>query len=162
MSQYTHEMMLLEQIAKEHFGIDIEIRQLLANEIPVSYTGTASVFLTSKKQLYVYIHARSALLLGDVQKLVARIGLRAELYLPPKGQPTYFDDIAKAKFANVYPGRGNIKDSDLRFYRTLAPYNPALVQINEVKNGEIKQFDTDASKNWRVVTKFAYRRILTS
>lgn len=162
MSDYTHEMMLLEQIAKERFGLDIEIRQLIANEIPISYTGSASVFLTTKKQLYVYIHARSSLLLGDVQKLVARIGLKAELYVPPKGQPMYFDDIARKKFVSVYPGRTNITDADLRFYRTLAPYNPALIQISEVKNGEIKQFDTDASHNWRTVAKFAYRRIMTS
>lgn len=162
MSEHTHEIMLLEQIAKEHFGIDITIRQLIASEFPVSYTGVASVFLTNKKQLYVYIHARSSLLLGDVQKLVSRIGLRAELYVPPKGQPTYFDDIARTKFAQVYPGRTNIMDADLRFYRTLAPYNPALIQISEIKNGEIRQFDTDASRNWRTVAKFAYRRILTS
>lgn len=162
MSEHRQEIMLLEQIAKEHFGIDLEIRQLIASEIPVSYTGSASVFLTTKKQLYVYIHARSSLLLGDIQKLVARIGLRAELYVPPKGQPAYFEDIARTKFAQVYPGRANITETDLRFYRTLAPYNPALVQINEVKHGEIKQFDTDASKNWRTAAKFAYRRIRTS
>jgi hypothetical protein len=162
MSDTAHESLLLEQIAKEHFGVDVEIRQLIASEFPISHTGHASVFLTRKKQLYLYIHAQSALVLGDVQKLVARIGLKAELYIPPKGQPMYFDDIARDKFAQVYPGRTHVTEADLRFYRTLAPYNPALVLINEVKTGEIKQFDTDASGSWRVAAKFAYRRILTS
>jgi hypothetical protein len=162
MSDYTHESMLLEQIAKEHFGLDLEVRQLVASEIPISYTGSASVFLTTKKQLYVYIHARSALLLGDVQKLVSRMGLRAELYVPPKGQSSYFDDIARKKFAQVYPGRVPHSEADLRYYRTLAPYNPALAIVQEVKNGEIKRFDTDASGGWRTTTRFAYRRIKTS
>ena len=87
------------------------------------------------------------------------MGLVAELYLPPKGQPAYFDDIGRDKFKRCFPGRSNPADSDLIYYRTLAPYNPALVQISEVKNGEVKQFDTDAKTNWRVATKFAYRRI---
>lgn len=89
------------------------------------------------------------------------MGLAAELYLPPKGQPHYFDDIGRAKFAQVFPGRSNPGPADLQYYRTLAPYNPALVQIAEVKTGEIKQFDTDAKGQWRTATKFAYRRIKT-
>lgn len=162
MKDTLQDSIAIEQIAKDHFGIDFEIRQMIAHNFPISHTGTASVFLTKKKQLYVYIHAQSALVLGDVQKLVARMGLKAELYVPPKGQPTYFDEIGREKFRQVYPGRSNITENDLRFYRTLAPYNPSLILINEVKNGEIKQFDTDASSSWRTVAKFAYRRIMTS
>lgn len=162
MTEQLNDTTAIEQIAKERFGIDLEVRQLIASEFPVSHTGAATVFLTKKKQLYVYIHAQSSLVLGDMQKLVARMGLRAELYVPPKGQPTYFDEIGREKFRHVYPGRAHISDNDIRFYRTLAPYNPALILINEVKNGEIKQFDTDASSGWRTVAKFAYRRIMTS
>lgn len=152
----------IEQIAKDRFGIDLEIRQMIAKEIPISHTGEASVFLSKKKQLYAYIHGRSNYVLGDIQKIVARMGLRAELYVPPKGQPHYFDDIAAEKFRATYPGRIPTSENDLRYYKTLAPYNPALIVVHEVKNGEIKQFDTDASSGWRTVAKFAYRRIKTS
>ena len=82
--------------------------------------------------------------------------------MPPKGQPNYFDEIGKQKFRAVFPGRHNPSLDDIRYYRTLAPYNPALIQIHEVKNGEVYQFDTDASGNWRVGARFAYRRIKTS
>lgn len=34
---------------------------------------------------------------------------------------------------------------DIIYYRTLDPYNPALVLISEVKNGEIYQFDTGSN-----------------
>jgi hypothetical protein len=93
---------------------------------------------------------------------VARMGLKAELYFPPKGQPDYFDGIGREKFRDVFPGRSHISSDDITFYRTLAPYNPALVLIGEVKNGEIYQYDSDARGDWRVATKFTYRRIKTS
>lgn len=152
----------IEQIAKDRFGVDVEIRQMIAREIPVGHTGEASVFLSKKKQLYVYIHGRSKYTLGDIQKIIARMGLKAELFLPPKGRPHYFDDLATEKFRVTYPGRKPLHEDDLRYFRTLTPYNPALVIIHEVKNGEIKQFDTDSSSGWRTIAKFAYRRIKTS
>ena len=162
MNSQIMDAVTVEQIAKDRFGIDLEVRQTIGQELPISRTGLASVFLTNKKQLYAYIHAKSPLLLGDVQKAVARLGLKAELYIPPKGQPQYFDTIGKEKFRKVYPGRGKISDADIRFYKTLAPYNPALVLISEVKDGVIYQFDVDAKSNWRPAVKFSYRRIATS
>jgi hypothetical protein len=74
----------------------------------------------------------------------------------------YFDQIGRSKFHEVFPGRKNINESDINFYRMLAPYNPALVLISEVKDGHVFQFDSDATTNWRVTAKFAYRRIRTS
>jgi hypothetical protein len=159
MNSSVYDDMALEQIAKTKFGMPVDIDFVVVRNVPVSRVAEATLFLTTKKQLYLYVNATSKLLLGDIQKIVSRMGLVAELYLPPKGQPTYFDDIGRDKFKAVFPGRNNPADSDLIYYRTLAPYNPALVQISEVKNGEVKQFDTDAKTSWRVATKFAYRRI---
>lgn len=162
MSNQIYDDMALEQIAKEKFGLDIEVRQTITGNIPISHTGTASVFMTTKKQLFAYVSAQSKLTLADVTKIIGRMGLKAELYVPPRGQPDYFSEIGRTKFRQVYPGRTNITEDDIRFYKTLSPYNPALVQIKEVKNGEINQFDVDASGSWRVAAKFAYRRIKTS
>lgn len=152
----------LELAAKEQFGIILEIDQVIARGIAVSRTAEATVFLTSKKQLFVYISAHSRTLLGDISKIVARMGLKAELFLPPVGQPDYFNVIGRDKFKQVFPGRTHISDDELRFYRTLAPYNPALVLISEVKNGEIYCYDSDAKNSWRLAARFAYRRIKTS
>src|SRR5690606_29547593 len=102
------------------------------------------------------------LVLSDVKKIVSRMGLKAELFLPPKGEVDYFDEIGRKKFREVFPARHTPSAEDIIFYRTLAPYNPALIQIHEVTTGEIKQFDTDASGGWRVAARFAYRRIKTS
>lgn len=152
----------LEQIAKKTFGAPIEIEHVVLRAAPVSRAALATVFLTSKKQLYVYVHGHAKLTLGEVRKIISRMGCDAELFLPPKGQPGYFDDIGRTKFRAVFPGRSNPSPEDLRYYRTLAPYNPALVLIREVKNGEILKFDADSRNNWRVGAKFAYRRIKTS
>lgn len=152
----------LSQAAKSGFGVSLEVGKLIAQDIPVNRAMRATVFLTKKKQLYCYLHGQGKLSLGEVQKTIARMGLKAEIYLPPKGQPTYFDDIGRAKFREVFPGRGHISDEDIIFYRTLAPYSPALVLISEVKDSVIYQYDDDTRDKWRPAVKFAYRRIRTS
>lgn len=152
----------LERIVQEKFGLPVDISTVIVRRVDVSRSAKATVFLTKKKQLLLYVDASSPLLLADVRKIVSRMGLKAEMYLPPKGQPHYFDEVGREKFLSVFPGRSVVTDEDIIFYRTLAPYNPALVMISEVKNGEIYQFDADARDGWRLAAKFAYRRIRTS
>lgn len=162
MNADIYDDMAIEAIALEYFGKRFDIQQVVARSIPTTHTTTASVFLTTKNQLYALVHGRAPLTLGDVRKLVKRMGLEAEAYLPPAHQPQYFDSIAVEKFKAVYPGRHDISDADLRYYRLSAPYNPALVLINAVTDGTIRQFDSSDSSNWRVAAKFPYRRIKTS
>ena len=162
MNDEIYDDMAIERICKDRFGVDVDIDQMIVRQVEVSRVATATVFLTKKKQLMVYVDGRSRLLLGDIKKIIARMGLKAELYFPPKHQPDYFDMVGREKFREVFPGRSVITDEDIIFYRTLAPYNPALVLINEVKNGEIYCYDSDAHGGWRVAAKFAYRRIKTS
>lgn len=154
--------MALEREIKTQFGMDIEIDKLIVHGVDVDRASKASLVLTKKKQLLCYVRGHRKLLLSDVRKIVSRMGLRAELYVPPKGQPTYFDDIGKERFREVFPGRTPSQEQDIAFYRTLAPYNPALAIISEVKDGTIYQFDSDARGEWRLAAKFAYRRIKTS
>jgi hypothetical protein len=162
MNDDAYDDLALERDIKERFGANIDVDTVILRQAPVSRTASATVFLTSKKQLLVYVAGTSKLLLSDIKKIVARMGLKSELYFPPKGQPDYFDAVGREKFRDVFPGRSHVSDDDIVFYRTLAPYNPALVLISEVKNGEIYQFDSDARGGWRVGVKFAYRRIKTS
>lgn len=162
MNETIYDDSALEQIVKTQFGLKLEIDSVIVRQIPVSHVAEATVFLTNKKQLFAYITARSKLVLNDVKKIVARMGLKAELYVPPNGEIDYFDEVGRVKFREVYPSRSHPTAEDIVFYRTLASYNPALVQIHEVKNGEIKQFDTDSSSQWRPAARFTYRRIKTS
>jgi hypothetical protein len=162
MTDEIYDDFALERVAKERFGLSIEISQVIVRGVSVSRTAEATVFLTAKKQLFVYVSGRSKLLLSDISRIVTRMGLKPELYLPPVGNPDYFNVIGREKFKQVFPGRSRINDEELRYYRTLAPYNPALVLISEVKNGEIYRYDSDIKGDWRLATRFAYRRIKTS
>lgn len=156
------DLIALERAAKEQFGLVIDVDKVIVPNVNVARSVRATVFLTKKKQLFGYIQGQQRLNLGDIRKIVSRMGLKAEWYVPPKGRPKYFDELAIEQFRTVFPGRKPTADEDLAYYRTLAPYNPALILIHEVKDGVIYQFDPDARTHWRVATKFAYRRIKTS
>ncbi len=162
MSDKMYDELALERSIRGRFGVNIDVLQTVVSHSPVSHTTEATLFLTTKKQMYLYITGQSKLLLSDIKKIVSRMGLKAELYVPPKGRPDYFDEIGRDKFREVFPGRMHVSDADIIFYRTLASYNPALIKISEIKNGEVYQFDSDATGSWRLATKFAYRRIKTS
>lgn len=151
----------LEKSAKEEFGVTIDVEKVIARNIPVGNSMHATLFLNKKKQLYCYIYGPARLVFGDVRKLAVRIGLKTEMYFPPKGRPQYFDEIGRAKFHEVFPGRREVHAEDIVFYKTLAPYSPALLLVSEVRDGTIYCADSDARTGWRPAVKFAYRRIKT-
>lgn len=157
-----YEDFAIEKLAKDKFGLKVDIKQVIARSVAVSHTSEATVFLTTKNELFVLISGEARLLLRDIRKIVVRMGLKAEIFLPPKGEPDYFDRIGREKYKEVFPGKGIVSSSDIAFYRTLAPYNPALVQISEIKDGVIRQFDSDNPTQWRIAAEFSYRRIRTS
>lgn len=162
MNDQLYDDVALERQIKAQFGVDGEVDSVIARRIPVGRSAEATLFLTAKKQLFLYIHGETRLYLSDVKKIVSRVGLQADMYMPPKGRPHYFDEIGTAKFNEVFPGRKAVSEEDIAFYKTLAPYSPALILIREVKGGTIYQYDSDAMGSWRPHAKFSYRRIRTS
>lgn len=151
----------IENLAKRVFGVTLDIDKVYVRSIPAGRSAQATLVLTSKNKLYAIITGAAPLTLGDVRKIALRMGLKAEAYCSPKGRPNYFNDVAEEKFKSVYPGRHDITENDLRFYRLMAPYNPALVSIEEIKNGTINQYDPNAASGWRPVAKAQYKLIKT-
>jgi len=162
MNDQLYDDVALERQIKAQFGVNAEVESVIARRIPVGRSIEATLFLTNKKQLFLYISGEARLYLSDVKKIVSRVGLHPDMYMPPKGRPQYFDEVGTAKFEEIFPGRKVLSEQDIAFYKTLAPYSPALVLIREVKNGIIYQYDSDSSGGWRPHTKFSYRRIMTS
>lgn len=162
MNDHAYDDLAIEKAIYAEFGVQLDVDAVIARHFPVSRNAEATLFLSKKKQLLLYIPRSSELLLSDVKKIVGRVGLKSELFFPPRGRPHYFDEVGTQKFREIFPGRSNITAEDIVFYRTLAPYSPALVLIQEVKGGVIYQFDSDSKGGWRQHTKFAYRRIKTS
>lgn len=151
----------LETMAKESFGVTLDVEKVLVRGVPAGRSAVVSVLLTTKNKLYALISGSAPLTLGDVRKIILRMGLRAEAYCAPTGRPCYFDDVALDKFKSVYPGRRDITETDLRFYRLMAPYSPALVSISEITSGVINQFDPEAATGWRPSVKATYKQIKT-
>jgi hypothetical protein len=162
MNDQLYDDVALERQIKAQFGVNAEVDSVIARRIPVGRSAEATLFLSNKKQLFLYVTGENRLSLSDVKKIVSRVGLLADTYLPPKGRPQYFDEVGMAKFEEIFPGRKVVTGDDIAFYKTLAPYSPALILIREVKNGIIYQYDSDAAGGWRPSLKFSYRRILTS
>lgn len=144
------------------FKLDLTIKAMIAQQIPVSRSANASVFLTDKRLLFVFVDSPMKLTLSDIKKMMSRMNLHVEKFIAPDADVDYFDNIAREKFNKTFPGRVAVTDQDLGFYRTLAPYCPALVQISEIAGGVIRQYDPTAVGNWRASVKFSYRRIKTS
>lgn len=149
---------LATNLASE-FGFDVPIKRIVAWQMPVSRSAQATVFFNHKNQLFIYVTTPARQTLGDVQKILFRVGVAAYKYLPPVNQPNYFVEIASKHFNKTYPNRKIVSDNDLRYFKTLAPYNPALVQIKNVKQGVINCFDPDAKGGWRVAAKLVYSRL---
>ena len=162
MNDQMYDDLALERQITAQFGVHGDLDAVVVRRFPVGRSLEATLYLTKKKLLMLYIHGEAPLLLSDVRKIVSRAGMTAEMYLPPKGRPRYFDEVGVQKFNEVFPGRKAIGDHDIAFYKTLAPYSPALIVVREVKNGVIYQFDSDARGGWRPHSKFSYRRIKTS
>lgn len=155
MKETVYDELTLEKRIKAQFGLDLDMKKTLLSHAPVGPSATATLFASAKNKLYLYVSAQSKLTLGDIKKIVANMGLKAQLYLPPKQHPHYFDDVGTAKFKEVFPGRKNINMADIRFYKTLAPYNPALVLIDKINNGDsVYCYDSDSNTKWRVVKTY--------
>lgn len=152
----------LQQKILEDFGQKITVTAIIANEIPTGSMSLGHVFMTSKKQLFCYIDSKNKMKLGDVSKIARKMGFTVECFISKNDDPDYFNRIATQKFLEIFPGRTIVGSDDLRYYKTLVEYSPALFSVSEIKNGVIYQYDTDSRTQWRPSVKFSYRRINTS
>ena len=151
----------LEKKILAGFGVKIGIKKIILNSAPVSRSAVATVFISEKKKPYVYISSQSRLKVADVRYILSRMGLKVGGFAAPKGQMDYFAHEATKKFLEVFPGRKQVNDEDLTYYKTLGNYSPVFAPIIEVKDGVIKMYDDDTRGKWRPGIKYAYRQIST-
>lgn len=149
----------IEQTCKERFGVNIDIAEVIVRGLQTGAASQASVFKTTNGQVWLYVASQSPLLLDDVQKIVSRMNMEAEIYYPPHGEADYFNRIGRDRFKAMFPGKPIVSDEDLRYYRKLAPYNPALIRLKSIR-GEIREYNLQ-SKNWRKIKEYNYSKIRT-
>ena len=147
----------IEDTCRERFGVGLDIIEVISRAVPVSASAKATLFKAKPSHMYLYIISPSHMLLDDVRKIVQRMNLEADEFLPPFREEDYFERVARDKFKVMFPGKRVSSDEDLRYYKNLAPYNPALVRIAKVK-GEVRGFDI-STKAWRKVKDYTYAKM---
>lgn len=147
----------LEKRCKDSFGVTLEVTEVILRDVPTGTASEATLFKANNKQLYLYLASQGVQVLDDVKKIVHRMQCEADTFVPPHGEVGYFERIARSKFKAMFPGKPILGEDDLRYYKNIAPYNPALVVISKVK-GEVRGFDARA-KMWRKVKDFSYSKI---
>ena len=147
----------IEKAVQEKFGLSIDIAEVIVRSVPVGITAQGTLFKTTASQIMLYVASQAAQVLDDVQKIVTRMNLEAEQFVPPHSEVDYFNRVGGEKFKAMFPGKRITSDEDLRYYKNIAPYNPALVKISKVK-GEVKAYDPQ-SRTWHKVKDYSYSKI---
>lgn len=158
-SQYSDKN--LEEFIQKHFGVNFGIDEVVSRDLPISYSAEAVIFRTKKKKLYAFLSSEARMTLGDMQYLLNKMNLKPAYFFPPNGYKDYFVDHAREQFLQIFPGREHVQDEELRYYKTRVTYNPALVEIAEVKNGEVRCFNSDSIGSWRIAFRLSYKKIIT-
>ncbi|GHU07079.1 hypothetical protein FACS189431_1070 [Alphaproteobacteria bacterium] len=143
----------LEKEIKARFGVGIELGEMIVRHLSVGPAMWAHVFTAADSNMYAFILGTKTMTLGEVRRILKRMGLRADKYYSPYGRDNYFANRAEAKFKETYPGKPISSDQDLMYYKTLVPYSPAFVSILEVPDNRIRGYDADTAGGWRVVKK---------
>lgn len=147
----------IEKTCKEQFDRTVDVAEVIIRGLPAGVATRATLFVTTKGQVFLLVVSQSSLVLDDVRKIVHRMQCEAEVFVPPHGETDYFDRIGRTKFKTMFPGKHIAGEEDLRYYKNLAPYNPALVLLSRVK-GEIRGFEVE-SKTWRRARDYTYSKI---
>jgi len=149
----------IEKTTRQVFALPLEVAKVIVRDLPLSRAARATVFVADSGKLYALVLG-DGLLLADVQKGLSRAGLVPQAFLPPQADAAYFDRIGREKFAEVFPSRQAASSDDLAYYRTLAPYDPALVQIARIKDGQIRGYDLTGGE-WQIAAEYRYTMIAT-
>jgi len=151
----------VEASIRDNFNKRFDITKMIVRDIQVGPTAHASIFkIKGGGGVYALIRSASELNVGDVMKMARKMGVDADELLPPAGVDSYFDDKAIEKFRVVFPGKHITNNSeDLRYYRTLVPYTPALIKVARIR-GELCEYKPE-TREWQVVKRLTYAKIDT-
>lgn len=159
MKNHSYSDKNLEEFIQKYFGVNFEIKEVIVRNSPVSYSTEVTIFKSNKNRIYAFISSEARTTLGDVQGFLSKMNLKPAEFFPPNGYQEYFFEHAKKQFIEVFPGRHDVKDDELRYYKKRVLYNPALAEIAEIKDGEIRGFNTDSIGSWRTIKRYSYKKI---
>ncbi|MGD8373919.1 MAG: hypothetical protein PVI21_03620 [Candidatus Woesebacteria bacterium] len=145
------------RVCSQYFGVNVDIKHMVIADVSTGKSSFTSVFEASDHTIYALCTSNENLTLADVRKIIHGMGMEADAYLPPMGSRNYFEDYGRRAFAMAYPARKIGSEKELAYYKTMAPYSPALVRISKI-NGEIREY-LAALQRWQKAMGYSYRRI---
>ena len=132
-------MHMLEDISKNHFGVKLHVKKLIANDIVTNHDTSATLFVDTTDNLYLIIESAEAMTLADVRSMVKSMNLSAKGYFAPHRDANYFENSGREIYSKIFPGLKTLP-KNTKFYQTLSKYSPALVLVDHLK-GDLRSFN---------------------
>lgn len=139
----NYELSRIKSICSNYFNIEPDIKELILDSAPSSNNTNTTIFETSTDEVYALCLSEKALTLADVKSIMRSMGIKADSFLAPKGDEDYFLKYGQRIYKSVFPAKKLTNEQDIEFYKTLAPYSPALIKVAKI-NGIIRKYNT----NW--------------
>jgi len=147
----------IEKICLVSFCFQVNVSKIIINMVPVDNDTFTTIFMNNKNEIFALCTSSKNLTLSDIKDVNRKMGIKAEHFFPPFGNEMYFLNYAKESFKAVFPGRKQISEQDLSFYKSFSPYSPALMKISKI-SGEIKSYDMVWHK-WIGIIGFSYNKV---
>ena len=141
----------IEYVCNEDFRLQLHVSKVLFDNVTTEFNSYTTVFRTEDGSLYALCQGGDGMRLTDVRRIVKSMNMISDRYYAPYGSADYFDRLGMRVFKRAYPGRNSWTKDEAAYYRTLAPYSPALVKLAKV-NAEVHRYNPHAEK-WQKISE---------
>lgn len=145
---------LLEGICREFFKVNLCVTEIVFNDVSTGKYSRTTVFKDDREEVYALCLSDEPLVLADIRNIISSMGMKAQEYLPPDADYEYFSRNGRKIFESVFPDRKITNDQEITFYKTLAPYSPALVRISQI-HPEVREYN-DIRNQWQNSMQLSY------
>lgn len=141
----------IQHVCDEDFRLQLSVDEILFDNVTTEFNSYTTVFRTEDGSLYALCQSDDGMRLADVRRIIKSMNMISDRYYAPNGNVNYFDRLGMRVFKRAYPGRNSWTKDEAAYYRTLAPYSPALVKLAKV-NTEVRRYNPHAEK-WQKISE---------
>jgi hypothetical protein len=140
------------RLCREAFHVAMPIAEVLFDDIETGEASFCTLFRTENNHVYALFTSEKPQTFRDVKQRAKHVGLSIKGYYFPFGDQEHFNRHGYRLFQAAYPGRRQWTETEARYYRSLAAYQPALVRVEAV-NGELRRYN-EHDQQWHKVYDF--------
>lgn len=157
MSDRDYDSIRLEEtirLCRDAFHVNLPVSEVVFDDIETGPDAFCRLFRTTNGNLYALFTSAHDQTFRDVKQRAKHMGIRIKGYYFPYGDHDHFTNHGYHLFLQAYPGRRQWTLEEARYYRSLSPYQPALVRIEAVDN-ELRRYN-EHDAQWHKVYDFHY------